>query len=93
MNKDSSSLASIIASLSEITPYNSPALYAELYAELSYNSPVCGTFQHCNRKEVLEILKCIQIDQIDLLDSSNHPSLAFCNNMFQFWLHFFQSAT
>ena len=75
VNKDSLSLATIIASLSEITPYNSPALYAELFAELSYNSPVCGIFQHCNHKEVLEILKCIQNDQMDLLDSSNHHQL------------------
>ena len=75
IQKDSSALAKIIISFSKSIPYTAPASYAELLSELARNSPVCGSFQYCNNKKLLEILKCVQRDQICLADSSNHFEL------------------
>ena len=75
IQKDSSALAKIIISFSKSIPYTAPASYAELLSELARNSPVCGSFQYCNNKKLLEMLKCVQRDQICLADSSSHFEL------------------
>ena len=76
IQKDSSALTKIISSFSRSIPYTALASYAELLSELVCNSPICGSiFQYCNKKKLLEILKCVQHDKICLADSSSHFEL------------------
>jgi len=76
IEKDSSALAKLINSFSTYIPHIASVSFAELFCELAHNSPVCGSFQYLNKKEILEILKHVQHDQICLIDSSCHYELS-----------------